>query len=96
MVMSYDDYVREVEHQLGNSNYYQLLPKDPTLCFTTEINKFLLEMKNLHSIDENTWKYLHSTDTQQAQFYLLPEIHKPGNPGRPIVSSNNAPTEPNL
>ena len=28
-----------------------------------------------------------------ARFYLLPKIHKPGNPGRSIVSSNNSPTE---
>ena len=24
------------------------------------------------------------------RFYLLPKIHKPGNPGRPIVASNGA------
>ena len=28
-----------------------------------------------------------------ARFYLLPKIHKPGNPGRPIEASNGAPTE---
>ena len=28
-----------------------------------------------------------------ARLYLLPKIHKPGNPGRPIVASNGAPTE---
>ena len=28
-----------------------------------------------------------------SRFYLLPEIHKSGNPGRPIVSACNFPTE---
>ena len=28
-----------------------------------------------------------------SKFYLLPRIHKPGNPGRPIVSACNCPTE---
>ena len=28
-----------------------------------------------------------------SRFYLLPKIHKPGNPGRPIVSGCNCPTE---
>ena len=28
-----------------------------------------------------------------SKFYLLPKIHKPGNPGRPIVSACNCPTE---
>lgn len=28
-----------------------------------------------------------------SQFYVLPKIHKQGNPGRPIVSAYNCPTE---
>ena len=28
-----------------------------------------------------------------SRFYFLPKIHKPGNPGRPIVSACNCPTE---
>ena len=28
-----------------------------------------------------------------GRFYILPKIHKTGNPGRPIVSSNSHPTE---
>ena len=28
-----------------------------------------------------------------SSFYMLPKIHKPGNPGRPIVSACNCPTE---
>ena len=34
-----------------------------------------------------------STNTQQALPYLLPLIHTPGNPGRPIVALNGALTE---
>ena len=50
-------------------------------------------MKNRNSIDEQTWKYLICTDIEPARFYLLPKIHKPGCPGRPIVASNGTPTE---
>ena len=50
-------------------------------------------MKTTNSIDEHTYKYLHSTNTRPARFYLLPKIHKPGNLGRPIISSIEAPTE---
>ena len=32
-------------------------------------------------------------DPRTARFYLLPKIHKAGNPGRPIVSGNGSPTE---
>ena len=38
-------------------------------------------------------KYLTPTHARTARFYHLPKIHKPGNPGRPIVSSCGAPTE---
>ena len=34
-----------------------------------------------------------TTQTKPARFYLLPKIHKLGNPGRLIISSCDAPTE---
>jgi len=46
-----------------------------------------------HYIDDKTCKYLIQNDTKPGRFYILPKIHKPGNPGRPIVSSNSHPTE---
>ena len=33
------------------------------------------------------------TDVKPGRFYILPKIHKTGNSGRPIVSSNSHPTE---
>ena len=93
VVLSFRDYVTEAEHQLNNTNHYRLLDEDPTAAFSTEINSFLEEMIKRNSIDEATRKYLHCKNTRPARFYLLPKIHKPGNPGRPIVASNNAPTE---
>ena len=50
-------------------------------------------MSDRKSITEDVWKYLSSTQTKPARFYLLPKIHKRGNPGRPIISSCDAPTE---
>ena len=44
-------------------------------------------------IDEKTKKYLVQTNVKPGRFYILPKIHKTGNPGRPIVSSNSHPTE---
>ena len=32
-------------------------------------------------------------NSRTPRFYLLPNIHKPGNPGRPIVSACNCPKE---
>ena len=58
------------------------------------INKgFLEEMVRRHSIDEKTMASLLTKDCKPSRFYILPKIHKPGNPGRPIVSSCGSPTQ---
>ena len=44
-------------------------------------------------IKDKTKQYLIQSDVKPGRFYILPKIHKPGNPGRPIVSSNSHPTE---
>ena len=44
-------------------------------------------------INKKTKDFLIPRHPRTAKFYLLPKIHKPGNPGRPIVASNGAPTE---
>ena len=44
-------------------------------------------------IIEHTRNFLIPHHSRVGKFYLLPKIHKPGSPGRPIVSSNCAPME---
>ena len=44
-------------------------------------------------IDDDTRRFLIQTDPKPGRFYILPKIHKQGNPGRPIVSSNSHHTE---
>ena len=44
-------------------------------------------------IDDDTKRFLIQTDPKPGRFYILPKVHKQGNPGRPIVSINAHPTE---
>ena len=44
-------------------------------------------------IDDNTNRFLIQSNPKPGRFYILPKIHKTGNPGRPIVSSNSHPSE---
>ena len=46
-----------------------------------------------NNIDKQTHRYLTPENPKAGRFYVLPKIHKPGNPGRPIVSANGHPTE---
>ena len=50
-------------------------------------------MFNRGVIDCHTRDFLSPSQLKTARLYLLPKIHKRGNPGRPIVSSNGTPTE---
>ena len=44
-------------------------------------------------INDETKRYLIQADPKPGQFYILPKVHKQGNPGRPVVSSNSHPRE---
>ena len=50
-------------------------------------------MLNGDHISEKNAIYLTVDQPKPGRFYLLPKIHKAGNPGRPIVSANGHPTE---
>ena len=47
----------------------------------------------LDLFDKGTMASLLSKENRPSRFYILPKIHKPGNPGRPIVSSCGSTTE---
>ena len=53
------------------------------------LNDKLIDKKN----KQTNKQYLLHKDPIPGRFYILPKIHKVNNPGRPIVSSNNHPTE---
>ena len=44
-------------------------------------------------IDDDTFQFLNVSQARSGRFYLLPNIHKPDIPGRPICSSNKYTTE---
>ena len=93
VVLSKEDYIKEANRQLNESVYYRKLPADPTSQYTTEVKQCVDSMYQRKLIDKKTRKFLVPQSPRAARFYLLPKIHKPGNPGRPIVASNGAPTE---
>ena len=58
-----------------------------------EIQSFIHFMFANGQIDKHTRDFLIPHHSRAARFYLSPKIHKPGNPGRLIVSSNSDLTE---
>ena len=93
MIMSREDYINKVRSHLDDRDYYLKLDGDPTQRFAQEIKEVLIEMANRYSIPKDTISVLVPEETKVSRFYILPKIHKPGCPGRPIVSSCGSPTE---
>ena len=59
---------------------------------TATVRRVVKEAISQHKLSESSINLV--VDRPQAsKFYLLPKIHKPGNPGRLVVSACNCPTE---
>ena len=93
VVMDRQQYIDEAMKHLNNQSHYSPLDSDPTCNFSQQIQSTLDNMKERNHLSEKAHKFLSPTNAKPARFYLLPKIHKPGNPGRPILSGNGSPTE---
>ena len=87
-------YINEALKQLSDTKFYAQRRMDGTLLnnkkIKTEIEKLIKENllpKSAHKLR------LFDSELGKPYFYLLPKIHKQGNPGRPIVSACSCPTE---
>ena len=87
----------------GTKTYLKLTEKrlNPTSSVEKDGNKILLNIKNANNgtapqISPNLYRKLHCGNSNQASFYGLPKIHKPGRPLRPITSSIGSPIYANI
>ena len=97
VMWSTTDYEKEALSQLNNSKYYEHIPaKSNTVISkqTTKITKYVKDLFKFGDIDYRTLQYLIPPSPPSTPiFYLLPKIHKPENPGRPIISGCDSPTD---
>lgn len=91
VLLNKEDYVEEANRQLSNASFYKALPNDPTDNFKAILKDTLMALLKEKKLDEKTVRLLVPLSPVAGRFYLLPKIHKQGNPGRPIISGiNNA------
>ena len=87
-----DLYKQEAFRQLADTKFYAKVNKDLTQAnqkiVKDTVNKLILEQKL-----PSTARNLFVTTPKTSTFYLKPKIHKPNNPGRPIISACSCPTE---
>ena len=85
-------YITEANRQLGDGRFYEHIDQDPIKENQRTVKSTINAMINANELPPTT-KNLIVPTPKTSRFYLLPKIHKTGNPGRPIVSACNCPTE---
>ena len=97
VIWSTTDYEKEALSQLNDSKYYEHIPANSNTVIskqTTKITKYVKDLFKFGDIGYKTLQYLIPPSPPRTPiFYLLPKIHKPGNPGRPIISGCDSPTD---
>ena len=86
-------YIQEAERQLSDKKFYKLLPNNPTSEHAALVNNAIDNLKLRGALDEKMANKLKTNNPKTPKLYLLPKIHKPNNPGRPVVSSIGCHTE---
>ena len=87
-----DLYIAEGERQLNDVESYQVLDSDNTDENNRIVEEFIKAEIGQDRLPPEA-KVLIQHKPRCSIFYMLPKIHKVGNPGRPIESTCNCPTE---
>ena len=93
VILNTGDYITEAMRQLNNEEYYKRLEEDLTSQHEQLINQCINDLIINGDLDMDTGQLLRSTNSRTPIFYMLPKIHKPNNPGQPVISSVNSHTE---
>ena len=86
VVLDSEDYTAKSETLLHQPNY-KVLKTDPTNKYKNKLVGLLKTIKAEGGIDDITYKRLYPTGAVLPKYYVLPKVHKPGMPLRPIISS---------
>ena len=92
VVWKLDLYIQEANRQLSDDRFYQRIDADPIQQDQKIVKNTIKDMRASCELPPMA-KHLVVTTPRTSRFYMLPKIHKPNNPGRPIVSACCCPTE---
>ena len=85
-------YILEAERQLKDSTFYRKVSSDQTGCNNGIVSNAITDEIGKGNLPDGALNLVNKSP-RCSKFYLLPKIHKPNNPGRPVVSACNCPTE---
>ena len=87
-----DLYITEANRQLADHRFYENIPSYGTQSSQQQVKSFIETAIGNNQLPPSA-NNLIVEHPRTSKFYLLPKIHKPGNPGRPKVSACSCPTE---
>ena len=88
VVWDREDYIKEAEKQLGDSDVYEEVPGDPEPLVST-IHKTIEKIRKRGDLKKEIIKYFEVKDPKFSRFNLSAKIHKRLNnvPGTPVISN---------
>ena len=88
VVWDREDYIKEAENQLGDTNIYEEVPNDAKPLMNIILNT-LENIRKRGDVCTDTLNYFLIKDAKFARFYLLQKIHKRlcNLPGKPVISN---------
>jgi hypothetical protein len=94
-ILTSEQYEKEALRQLENKEHYQEVPPEMMTIIKNRIQDAIKTYTLTGALKPKTANLLPVSNSVPGRFYLLPKIHKDQDnpPGRPIVSSNQHPTE---
>ncbi|CAI2738566.1 unnamed protein product, partial [Dicrocoelium dendriticum] len=92
VIMNREDYIEKATRLLNDTTTYRCIDTDPTSQLTNKVNKTLKQLQELKQITKEERERMRARDSNIAQFYGLPKVHKDNAPLRPIVSLPGTPT----
>ena len=92
VVWSRPFYDAQAHRQLSDGRFYERLNHDPVKEYQQVLKTAVKQMIQTNALPASAKNLILQTP-RTSRFYLLPKIHKENNPGRPIVSTCNCPTE---
>ena len=87
VIMDTDSDISEANRQLSDNASYKKLAQDVTLQYNRMVNQTIERIKNEKLLPQETADGLKVTNPKKTKFYISPKIHKPNNPGRPVINS---------
>ena len=85
-------YLQEAHRQLSDLKFYERISADSLQEYQKQVKTTINDMISTCALPPSAKRLIVDTP-RSLRLYLLPKIHKPNNPGRPIVSACSCPTE---